>query len=77
MLQLGALIFFDKTTLKPQIDLGVLWRPCRLSRLSGNVLCFDVKEDERNESLLDRCPVSYCAIWYIMFSEGDLAWSMV
>lgn len=45
--------------------------------MPGNVLCFDVKEDERNEGLLDRYPVWYCAIWYIMFSKSDLTWSMM
>lgn len=55
----------------------MLQRPCWLSKVPGNILCFDVKEDERSESLLDRYPVWYYDIWYIMFSEQDLTWSMV
>lgn len=49
----------------------MLWSPCWLPRVTGNVLSFDVKEDERNDSLLDGCPVWCCVIWYIMFSEKD------
>lgn len=63
MIPLGALILSD---IKMWIDLGVLWRPCWLSRVPGNVLCLDVKSDERNKSLLDRCSVWYCEIWYLL-----------
>lgn len=70
MLPLAALISSDRSTLKLQIDLGALWSPCWLSRVPGNVLCFEVKEDKRHESLLERCLAWGCAIWSVVCSEG-------
>lgn len=70
MLPLAALISSDKSTLKLQIDLGALWSPCWLSGVPGNVLCFEVKEDKKQESLLERYPAWCCVIWSIAFSEG-------